>query len=138
MNPNTPNPRNIITAAWGGMLAVLLMMLMLEPLRHSMNGTYSELSAALQLDPGQLGLKVLVALICLNAIVQIAAQTLSCRTSKISILVISVLYGLFFLFHNLVHLVGGEQLGLQTMLDITHHILAVAAIWGAWRWYSAA
>jgi hypothetical protein len=137
MNTNSTNPRAIISTAWGGMLAILLAMLMLEPLRQSMAGTYEQLSLTLQHDPGQLGLQVLIAFVCLNAIVQVSVQALSCRTSKISILIISVLYGLFFLVHNLFHFAGGEQLGLQTLLDVTHHLLASVAIFGSWRWYKS-
>lgn len=132
------NPRTLVSTAWSGMLAILVAMLILEPLRHLMAGTYEPLSTALQHDPGQLGLKVLIVLLCLNAIVQVSVQALSCRTSKISILVISVLYGLFFFLHNIVHLIGGEPLGLQTVLDVTHHILAATAVWGAWHWYRTA
>ena len=120
------------------MLAILLAMLMLEPLRQMMAGTYEQLSTTLRNDPGQLGLKVLIALVCSNAVVQVSVQSLSCRTSKVAILAVSVLYGLFFLVHNLVHFAGGEGLGLQTLLDATHHVLAVAAVWGAWRWYKMA
>ena len=120
------------------MLVLLLAMLILDPLRYAMNGQYEALTSLLRKDPGPVGLQVLVALLCLNAIVQVTVHARSCRTAKISVLVLSVLYGLFFLAHNVVHFLGGEPLGLQSALDFTHHGLAVLAIWGAWRWQSAA
>jgi len=120
------------------MLAVLLAMLMLSPLQYAMNGQYEALTLVLRNDPSPLGLQVLIVLLCLNAIVQVTVHARSCRTAKVCVLVLSVLYGLFFVAHNIVHMVGGEPLGLQSVLDFTHHALAGFAIWGAWRWQKAA
>lgn len=120
------------------MLAILLAMLILEPLRYAMKGQYEELAVLLRADPGQVGLQVLIVLLCLNTVVQVTVHARSCRTAKVSVLVLSVLYGLFFLAHNVVHFLGGEPLGLQSVLDFTHHGLATSAIWGAWRWQGAA
>ena len=133
-----PNYRAVIPTSWSGMLAVLLAMLMLSPLQYAMNGQYEALALVLRDDPSPLGLQVLIVLLCLNAIVQVTVHARSCRTVKVCVLVLSVLYGLFFLAHNIVHMVGGEPLGLQSVLDFTHHALAGLAIWGAWRWQKAA
>ena len=132
------NYRAVIPTSWGGMLAVLLAMLMLSPLQYVMNGQYEALTLVLRNDPSPLGLQVLIVLLCLNAIVQVTVHARSCRTAKVCVLVLSVLYGLFFLAYNIVHMVGGEPLGLQSVLDFTHHVLAGLAIWGAWRWQKAA
>lgn len=135
MNPT--NHRSVVATAWGGMLALLIVMLILEPLRYAMRGDYAALTELLRVDPGTRGLPVLIALICLNALVQVVVQARACRPAKAAILVSSVLYGLFFLGHNIVHLAGGEPLGLSSLLDVTHHALAASAIWGAWRWFTA-
>jgi len=132
------NHRAVVATAWSGMLVLLIAMLILEPLRYAMNGQYEALTSILRKDPGPAGLQVLIALLCLNAIVQVTVHARECRTAKVSVLVLSVLYGLFFLAHNVVHFLGGEALGLQSVLDLTHHGLAALAIWGAWRWQSAA
>ena len=113
------------------MLVLLLAMLVLEPLRYAMSGQYENLTSLLSKDPGPFGLKVLIVLLCLNTIVQVTVHARSCQTAGISVLVLSVLYGMFFLAHNLVHALGGEPLGLQSVLDFTHHALALLAIWGA-------
>jgi hypothetical protein len=134
-SPQT-NYRAVIATSWGGMLVILLAMLILEPLRYAMSGQYETLTSLLRTDPGPLGLQVLIALLCLNALVQVTVHAFSCRAAKMSVLVLSVLYGLFFLAHNVVHFLGGEALGLQSLLDFTHHGLAVFAIWGAWHWQS--
>ncbi len=131
---HSPNYRAIVATSWCGMLALLLAMLMLSPLQLAMNGQYQELTLLLQTDPGPLGLKVLVVLLCLNAVLQVTVHARSCRTAKVCILVFSVLYGLFFLVHNIAHMLSGEPFGLQSVLDFTHHALAGFAIWGAWRW----
>ncbi len=132
------NYRAVVATSWGGMLVLLLAMLILEPLRYAMDGRYEALTSLLRKDPGPVGLQVLIVLLCLNAIVQVTVHARSCRTAKISIFVLSVVYGLFFLAHNVVHFLGGETLSLQSVLDFTHHGLAMLAVWGAWRWQSAA
>ena len=138
MHVNEPNHRAIIATSWGGMLALLLAMLMLSPLQYAMNGQYEALTKVLREDPSPLGLQVLIVMLCLNALVQVTVHARSCRTAKVSVFILSVLYGLFFLAHNIVHMLGGEPLGLQSVLDFTHHALAGFAIWGAWRWQKAA
>ena len=138
MTTQEPNYRAIIATSWGSMLALLLAMLMLSPLQYAMNGQYEALTKVLREDPSPLGLQVLIVMLCLNALVQVTVYARSCRTAKVSVFILSVLYGLFFLVHNIVHMVGGEPLGLQSVLDFTHHALAGFAIWGAWRWQKAA
>jgi sterol desaturase/sphingolipid hydroxylase (fatty acid hydroxylase superfamily) len=92
-----PNYRAVIPTSWSGMLAaVLLAMLMLSPLQYAMNGQYEALTLVLRDDPSPLGLQVLIVLLCLNAIVQVTVHARSCRTAKVCVLVLSVLYGLFF------------------------------------------
>jgi ABC-type xylose transport system permease subunit len=91
-----PNYRAVIPTSWSGMLAVLLAMLMLSPLQYAMNGQYEALTLVLRNDPSPLGLQVLIVLLCLNAIVQVTVHARSCRTVKVCVLVLSVLYGLFF------------------------------------------
>ena len=117
MHVNEPNHRAIIATSWGGMLALLLAMLMLSPLQYAMNGQYEALTKVLREDPSPLGLQVLIVMLCLNALVQVTVHARSCRTAKVSVFILSVLYGLFFLAHNIVHMIGGEPLGLQSVLD---------------------
>ena len=119
-----PNHRAIIATSWGGMLALLLAMLMLSPLQYAMNGQYEALTKVLREDPSPLGLQVLIVMLCLNALVQVTVHARSCRTAKVSVFILSVLYGLFFLAHNIVHMLGGEPLGLQSVLtSLTTHWL---------------
>jgi len=132
------NYRAVVATSWGGMLALLIAMLILEPLRYAMNGQYEALTSLLRHDPGPTGLQVLIALLCLNVLVQVTVHARECRTAKVSILVLSVLYGMFFLIHTVAHFLGGDALGMQLVLDMTHHALAALAIWGAWRWQRAA
>ncbi|NRT56023.1 hypothetical protein [Sphaerotilus uruguayifluvii] len=138
MSTPQDNPRQVISTAWGGMLALLIVMLLLDPLRKAMGGDYAGLSLLLQQDPGEQGLRILIGMICLNALVQVLVHVRSCRTARVTALVLSALYGLFFVAHHIIHLRAGEQPGLQTGLDMTHHLLAGLAVWGAWRWMKQA
>ena len=137
MHISEPNYRAVVATSWGGMLALLLAMLMVSPLQYAMNGQYEALTWVLREDPSPLGLQVLIVMLCLNALVQVTVHARSCRTAKVSVFILSVLYGLFFLAHNIVHMISGEALGLQSILDFTHHVLAGFAVWAAWRWQRA-
>lgn len=131
------NHRNILTTAWAGMLAVLLAMLLIDPLQHAMSGQYEALTHTLQHDPGILGLRVLIGMLCANTLMQVGIQLFSGPTWRSFVLVITALYGSFFLIHQVVHVAGGEALGLHTMLDVTHHLLAVAGVMAAHKWRKA-
>lgn len=130
-----PNFKTIIIQAWSGMLVVLIAMLLLDPLRYLMQGQIQELAKVLIHDPGVVGLQVLITMLAFNILFQLALQIANGKKFRLFTLVISCLYGLFFLLHNLIHFVGGEPLGLQTVLDFTHHILAFTACIYSWKWY---
>jgi hypothetical protein len=134
MSAEPINFRAVISSAWAGMLAILLAMLLVDPLRHAMAGTYTELSDTLRHDPGVAGLRVLLVMLALNTLVQVAVHVFSSRRWRGILLGLSVLYTLFFLAHQIVHLLGGEEFGLHTLLDVTHHLLGCTACWAAWRW----
>lgn len=128
------NFRQTLSAAWSGMLAVLITMLLLDPIQHAMNGRYAELSQSLKKDPGELGLTLLIGMLCFNALIQVGIQLFSNHAWRVFVLIASMTYGLFFLIHQVVHLIGGETFGLHTVLDLTHHILAIASVLTAWKW----
>lgn len=131
------NPRTILSTAWAGMLAILLAMLLIDPLQHAMAGQYEVLTRTLQHDPGTLGLRVLIGMLCANTLIQVGIQMFGGHAWRNFVLVITVLYGLFFLIHQVVHVMSGEALGLHTMLDVTHHLLAASAVVAAYQWRKA-
>lgn len=131
---NNPNQRHLLATAWAGMLAILLAMLLIDPLQYLMRGQYEELSQTLQHDPGTLGLRVLMVMLCLNTLMQVGIQMFAGPRWRSFVLATTALYGLFFLIHQVVHVAGGEALGLHTVLDTTHHLLAITATATAWRW----
>lgn len=134
MNLNEHSHRHVLATAWASMLAILLAMLLIDPLQYLMRGQYEDLSQTLQHDPGTLGLRVLMVMLCLNTLMQVGIQMFASPRWRSFVLAVTVPYGLFFLIHQVVHVAGGEALGLHTVLDVTHHLLAIAATTAAWRW----
>lgn len=134
-NPMLSSRFQAITAqAWAGMLAILLMMFLVDLERFAMLGQYKELSESLAHDPGALGLLVLVCLVCLNVLMQIAIRTFSAKWFRVATVWLTAAYAVFFLLHQVVHVAGGESLGIHTPLDLTHHLLGAWGSWSAWRW----
>lgn len=124
----------ITAQAWGGMLAILLMMFIVDLERFVMLGQYKELTESLAQDPGALGLLVLVCLLCLNVIMQVAIRTFTNNWFRVATVWLTAAYATFFLLHQVIHVAGGEPLGIHTPLDLTHHLLGVWGTWSAWRW----
>ena len=124
----------ITAQAWGGMLAILLMMFIVDLERFVMLGQYKELTESLAQDPGALGLLVLVCLLCLNVIMQVAIRTFTNNWFRVVTVWLTAAYATFFLLHQVIHVAGGEPLGIHTPLDLTHHLLGVWGTWSAWRW----
>lgn len=132
------NYREITARAWSGMLVILITMLIVDVLQFSMQGQYSELAATLAKDPGSVGLAVLLCFICGNALLQVAISIWDNRRFKSFVFWTSVLYTTFFVLHQLVHMIGGEDVGLHTVLDTSNHILGITACWASWHWKNQA
>lgn len=127
--------QSITAQAWAGMLALLFMMFLVDLERFAMQGDYAGLAQSLAHDPGVWGLRVLVGLVCLNGLMQVATRTFSSPGFRLATVGLTAAYALFFLLHQVVHLWGGEPLGLHTALDLTHHTLGAWGTWSAWRWH---
>ena len=128
------NHRVTIAHAWSGMLAVLLMMLLADVVQLAALGSYADFSATLAADPGISGLRALVYLACANVLMQVAIHTFDGKVFRLFVAVATGSYALFFMGHQVVHLAAGEGVGLQTVLDVTHHLLGVWALWAARCW----
>lgn len=130
--------RAITAQAWSGMLVILLTMFIADLVRLSMQGQFSELAKSLATDPGRTGLWVLVALICVNTLVQVAVRTFDAPLFRKVVFWVSVAYTAFFVLHQVVHVVSGESFGLHTVLDFTHHVLGLWACWASFQWSRSA
>lgn len=129
---------SIVAQAWSGMLALLLLMFISDVLRLFMLADFDAMAQALAVDPGDTGLAVLTAMACFNVLVQMALRTLDSPALRQFVFWASVAYTGFFLLHQVVHLAGGEEMGVHSLLDFTHHALGVWACWAARRWAQAA
>lgn len=99
-------------------------------LRLFMLSDFDALAQALAMEPGDSGLAVLTALACFNTLVQMVLRKF--------IFWASVAYTGFFMLHQVVHLAGGEEMGVRSLLDFTHHASGVWACWAARRWANTA
>lgn len=119
------------------MLAVLLMMLLADVVQLAALGSYADFSATLAADPGIGGLWVLVYLACANVLMQVAIHTFDGNGFRLFVAVATGVYALFFMGHQVVHLASGGGVGLNTVLDVTHHLLGVWALWAARCWHTS-
>lgn len=75
-------------------------------LRLFMLSDFDALAQALAMEPGDSGLAVLTALACFNTLVQMVLRKF--------IFWASVAYTGFFMLHQVVHLAGGEEMGVRS------------------------
>lgn len=126
--------QGILLQGWVGMLFVLITMLITDVLEYSIRGEYEELSSLLAKDPGMNGLWFLSGMICFNVIAQMLIKTIYKKSCVWRAFWITLAYTLFFIFHQMVHVVNGEGFGIHTILGITHHVLGMWATWAAYQW----
>ena len=127
---NKEKIRSIIAQGYVGMLFLLVMM------------TISDLTIAglsknldlLQNDPGTIGLWMTAVLLCINVLIQIAIRTFDSRKFRQSIYVISIIYMLLFVVHQIFHFAVGDGITIDLMYDITHHIIGIWVIIYARKW----
>src|SRR3989344_4122685 len=124
------NIRNIIVQEYVGMLFLLIMM------------TVSDLTIAglsknldlLQNDPGVIGLWMTAVLLCINVLIQITIRTFDGKKFRQGIYVISIIYMLLFVAHQIFHFVAGDGVTIDLIYDTTHHIIGVWVIIYAHKW----
>lgn len=124
------NLQSIIAQGYVGMLFLLVMM------------TVSDLTVAslsqnldlLQNDPGVMGLWMTAVLLCINVLIQIAIRTFNSKKFRRSIYVVSIIYMLLFVGHQIFHFVAGDGVTIDLMYDTTHHIIGVWVIIYARKW----
>src|SRR3989344_4007770 len=127
---NKEKIRSVIVQGYVGMLFLLAMM------------TVSDITAAglsknfdlLQNDPGTIGLWMTAVLLCINVLIQIAVRTFDGKKFRQSIYVVSIIYMLLFVAHQIFHFATGDGVSIDLMYDITHHIIGVWVIIYARKW----
>ncbi|MBS3099195.1 hypothetical protein J4462_03205 [Candidatus Pacearchaeota archaeon] len=130
MNINKENIRSVIVQGYVGMLFLLIIM------------TLSDLTVAglsknldlLQNDPGIIGLWMTAVLLSINVLIQIAIRTFDSKKFRQSIYVISIIYMLLFVAHQIFHFVAGDGVTIDLIYDTTHHIIGVWVIIYAHKW----
>ena len=124
------NIRSIIVQGYVGMLFLLVMM------------TVSDLTVAglsqnfdlLQNDPGTVGLWMTAVVLCINVLIQIAVRTFDGKKFRQSIYVLSIIYMLLFVAHQIFHFAVGDGVTIDLLYDITHHIIGIWVIIYAFKW----
>lgn len=126
--------RDVIAQAWVAMLLLLLTMLIVDIIGVLISGDYDRASELLSKDPGVSGLWFLSCLICINVLLQMTVRFIEKQKYRWMIFVLTLCYGVFFLAHQIFHLINGEGFGIHFLLDTTHDIVAVWALWVCYKW----
>jgi hypothetical protein len=122
--------RNIIAKSWQGMLMLLFLMMFTDIIECGMKNDFTFLIK----DPGTKGLWFIAIVTIVNVITQVSIHTFESKSFRWFVFGVSILYTLFFIGHQVVHLANGEGADFHFFLDITHHILGIWASIYAYKW----
>lgn len=120
----------VISKSFAGMLSLLFLMMLTDITECGMKNDF----ALLQKDPGLKGLYFISAMTIINVILQATIFTNRKIFYRYFILGISILYTLFFVVHQVIHLASGEGIDIHFFLDLTHHVLGIIAINYSYKW----
>jgi hypothetical protein len=122
--------RNIISKGWSGMLFLLFLMMITDIVEGGIKNDFSILIK----DPGVKGLWFIAIMTIMNVIIQILIQTLENKKFRWFVFGLTLLYTLFFVGHQVNHILSGEGIDIHFFLDITHHFLGIWATIFAFKW----
>ena len=124
------NIRSIIAQGYVGMLFLLVMMTVSDLTVAGLSQNFDPL----QNDPGIAGLWMTAVLLVINVLIQIAVRTFDGKKFRQSIFVVSIIYMLLFVGHQIFHFAAGDGVTIHLMYDITHHIIGIWVIIYAFKW----
>ena len=119
-----------ISKAFSGMLFLLFLMMLTDITECGMKNDFTLLLK----DPGIKGLYFISTMTIINVLIQVSVFSFGNILFRYSILILSILYTLFFLAHQIIHLTAGEGIDIHFFLDITHHLLGAWAIIYSYKW----
>lgn len=122
--------RRIAIQGLGGMLFLLVMMFITDFAEYAMANDFSLLIG----DPGINGLWVLAIMACINVLTGLFLLVFENRTSRWVFFGIIAAYTMFFVIHQLEHLINGAGIDIHFFFDVTHHTLGITASISAFRW----
>lgn len=122
--------RNIIVQGYVGMLFLLIIMTVSDLTIAGLSQNFD----ILQNDPGIIGLWMTAVFLSINVLIQISIRTFNGKKFRQSIYIISIIYMLLFVAHQIFHFANGDGITINLMYDITHHILGIWVIIYARKW----
>lgn len=122
--------KNIISKGWSGMLFLLFLMMLTDIIEGGMKKDFTLLIQ----DPGIRGLWFIAFMTITNVCVQMAIYTFEDRNFRWFVFGLTLFYTLFFIGHQLNHILSGEGIDIHFFLDITHHAIGFWATRYAYKW----
>ena len=134
MNSEESKYQGILLQGWIGMLFLLLTMFITDIVEQAIKGSFESFSTFLAEDPGIVGLWILACMICANVVMQMVIRVIRKKCWRWFAFYSTLIYTLFFLTHQINHIVSGEGFDIHFVIDITHNILGFWASWATYKW----
>lgn len=131
MNERERKYADLASTGWVMMFLIFLAMFVIDLTKSAIAIDFAKWSH----DPGNGGLKVLIIVMLFYAFMPVLIKMTNARWFKFVAIGLAVFFTLFFIAHQLTHIVAGDKpTGLMSLLDIAHHILGVIVIYASIGW----
>lgn len=123
--------RATIVVGWCMMFMVLLAMFIVDLAKSAITENFGSWAE----DMSEGGLLVMLVIMCIYIFIPMLVVTLRAVWFRYAVIVITILMTLFFMAHEVAHLLTGDMpFGLRHVLDFSHHILGIWVVVAATMW----
>jgi hypothetical protein len=131
MLPKQENLRQSIIIGWIALIQLVVVMFIVAIYRGAIANDFTGFVK----DPGSLGIDIMIVVFTIYALVPVLVRAIDWRVFRWFMVGISVFFLLFFIAHQLTHMiVDNTQLNLYHVLDFAHHFLMLWIIACTIRW----
>jgi len=131
MQKTTSKYRAIVAQGWTMMFIIFIAMFVMGLVKSAINEDFSYY----QTDPGYQGLAVLTVVMGIYALMPMLVKTFEGRWLGLLSAGLGVFFTMFFIAHQLAHLIEGDKpFSILHLLDIAHHILGVWVVTASVLW----
>lgn len=123
--------RDVVVQGWTMMFLVFLAMFIADLTKSAIVQDFGKWHQ----DPGHGGLTVLLVVMGIYTFMPMLARTVAARWFRWTVVGITAFFTLFFVAHQLAHMLAGDKpFGMLHVLDFSHHLLGIWVTGAAVAW----
>lgn len=131
MSSVSENYRQSVVIGWVNLLQLVVVMFVISLLKSAIENDFTPFGR----DPGIMGMNIMIVVFTIYAVIPILVKMFDAQAFRWFIVGISIFFLLFFIAHQLTHMIVDKMpLNLYHLLDFAHHFIILWVIVSAIRW----